>query len=64
MNNQRDLTQAEVVFAEAISAYNTSLSNLSRKTGINYITACNSSKEMTNKDKVSNMKKLKSVDLP
>ncbi len=57
VNNQRDLTQAEVVFAEAISAYNTSISNLSRKTGMNYIKNCHSSKEMTSKDENSNLKK-------
>ena len=40
VNNQRDLTEAEVRYSDAISSYNSSLSELQRRTGINHISAC------------------------
>ncbi len=51
VNNQRDLTQAEVGYSEAITAYNTSMARLNRRTGINHIQACNSPKLISNKDR-------------
>ena len=41
INNQRDLTQAEVGYSEAITAYNTSIARLGRRTGIDHVKACN-----------------------
>jgi len=41
VNNQRDLTQAELRYARAINAYNTSLAELQRRTGLDALIACN-----------------------
>ncbi len=41
VNNQRDLTQAEVGYSEAIMNYNQSITKLQRKTGLQYKEACN-----------------------
>ncbi len=41
VNNQRDLTQAEVGYSNALNDYNTNIIELQRKTGINYTNACN-----------------------
>lgn len=41
VNNQRDLTQAELKYARAINQYNTSLAQLQRRTGLNALIACN-----------------------
>nr|WP_255617570.1 TolC family protein [Synechococcus sp. MU1650] len=41
VNNQRDLTQAELRYARAINAYNTSLAQLQRRTGLDALVACN-----------------------
>ncbi len=41
VNNQRDLTQAELRYARAINAYNTSLAQLQRRTGLDALLACN-----------------------
>ncbi len=51
VNNQRDLTQAEVGYYEAITSYNTSISRLHRRTGINYIKDCKSLNKNTGTDK-------------
>ncbi len=40
VNNQRDLTQSEVRYADAIAIYNTSLAQLSRHTGLDEIKSC------------------------
>ncbi len=40
VNNQRDLTTAEVRYSDAITAYNQSLAELRRRTGIDPIQAC------------------------
>ena len=40
VNNQRDLTQAEVKYADAITSYNTSLAQLRRRTGLDAIQLC------------------------
>lgn len=40
VDNQRDLTTAEVRYANAILAYNTSLAQLRRRTGLDQVTAC------------------------
>ena len=41
VNNQRDLTQAELTYAQAIRQYNTSLARLQRRTGLDALVACN-----------------------
>ena len=41
VNNQRDLTQAELKYARAIKQYNTSLAQLQRRTGLDALIACN-----------------------
>ena len=41
VNNQRDLTQAELKYARAISDYNTNLAQLQRRTGLDALIACN-----------------------
>jgi len=41
VNNQRDLTQAELKYARAISDYNTNLARLQRRTGLDALVACN-----------------------
>jgi OMF family outer membrane factor len=41
VNNQRDVTQAELRYAGAIKAYNTSLAQLQRRTGLDALVACN-----------------------
>ena len=41
VNNQRDLTQAELKYARAIYDYNTNLSQLRRRTGLDALIACN-----------------------
>ena len=41
VNNQRDLTQAELKYAQAIREYNTSLAQLQRRTGLDALVACN-----------------------
>ena len=41
VNTQRDLTQAELKYARAIRDYNTNLSELSRRTGLDALIACN-----------------------
>ncbi len=40
VNTQRDLTQAEVRYADSIVVYNSSLARLSRRTGLDSIQAC------------------------
>ncbi len=40
VNNQRDLTQAEVGYSEAVMNYNKSITKLQRKTGLGYKKAC------------------------
>ena len=41
VNNQRDLTQAELKYARAIKDYNSSLAQLQRRTGLDALIACN-----------------------
>ena len=41
VNNQRDLTQAELKYARAIRQYNSSLAQLQRRTGLDALIACN-----------------------
>ena len=41
VNNQRDLTQAQLKYAQAIREYNTSLAELQRRTGLDALVACN-----------------------
>ena len=41
VDNQRDLTNAELRYAGAIKAYNTSLAHLRRRTGLDALVACN-----------------------
>ena len=41
VNNQRDLTQAELKYARAINDYNTNLATLQRRTGLDALIACN-----------------------
>ena len=41
VNNQRDLTQAELKYARAINSYNISLAQLQRRTGLDALIACN-----------------------
>ena len=40
VNNQRDLTNAELGYAGAIRAYNTSLAQLRRRTGLDALAPC------------------------
>ena len=40
VNNQRDLTNAELRYAGAIRAYNTSLAQLRRRTGLDALASC------------------------
>ena len=40
VNNQRDLTQAQLRYASAISDYNSSLAELQRRTGLDSLMAC------------------------
>ena len=40
VNNQRDLTQAELKYASAIRQYNTYLAQLQRRTGLDALVAC------------------------
>ena len=41
VNTQRDLTQAELKYANAVHDYNTNLAQLQRRTGLDALTACN-----------------------
>ena len=41
VNNQRDVTQAELKYARAINNYNTNLALLQRRTGLDALVACN-----------------------
>ena len=41
VNNQRDLTNAELRYAGAINDYNTRLAQLQRRTGLDVLVACN-----------------------
>ena len=41
VNTQRDLTQAELKYANALNDYNTNLAQLQRRTGLDALTACN-----------------------
>ena len=41
VNNQRDVTQAELKYARAIRDYNTNLAELQRRTGLDALVACN-----------------------
>ena len=41
VNNQRDLTQAELKYARAIKDYNSNLAQLQRRTGLDALIACN-----------------------
>ena len=41
VNNQRDLTQAELKYARAINSYNTNMALLQRRTGLDALVACN-----------------------
>ena len=41
VNNQRDVTQAELKYARAINSYNTNLALLQRRTGLDALVACN-----------------------
>ena len=41
VNNQRDLTQAELKYAGAINSYNSNLALLQRRTGLDALIACN-----------------------
>jgi len=50
VNNQRDLTQADVGYSEAITAYNTSIAKLRRRTGIDHVKACDSPKIIPSKE--------------
>ena len=43
VDNQRDLTSAEIRYSQAIRSYNTSLSELRRRTGLDALVACPSS---------------------
>ena len=40
VDNQRDLTQAQVFYTDAIATYNTSLAELSRRTGLDQVVFC------------------------
>ena len=51
VNNQRDLTQAEVGYSEAITSYNTSIARLRRSTGIDHVKACDSPKVISNNNR-------------
>ncbi len=42
VDNQRDLTQAELAYAQALSEYNDGLANLRRRTGLDQIAVCQS----------------------
>ena len=42
MDNQRDVTQAELKYARAIHSYNSNLALLQRRTGLDALVACNS----------------------
>ena len=42
VNNQRDVTQAELKYARAINSYNSNLALLQRRTGLDALVACNS----------------------
>ena len=41
VNTQRDLTQAELKYANAVNDYNTNLAQLQRRTGLDALNACN-----------------------
>jgi OMF family outer membrane factor len=43
VNNQRDLTNAELRYAGAIRDYNTSLAQLRRRTGLDELASCSNS---------------------
>ena len=49
VNNQRDLTQAELKHSRAIRDYNTNLSELRRRTGLDALVACNAVSLPSNK---------------
>jgi OMF family outer membrane factor len=40
VDNQRDLTQAQVFYTDAIASYNLSLAELSRRTGLDQVVFC------------------------
>ncbi|MEC9029382.1 MAG: TolC family protein, partial [Cyanobacteriota bacterium] len=48
VNNQRDLKQAKILYADAMLKYNQSMIQLSRRTGLDQIAACDSL-ELSNK---------------
>ncbi len=61
VNTQRDLTQAEVRYSNAITTYNTSLAELRRRTGIDHVKAC----KPTNKNISSKKEKVDELfDIP
>ncbi len=65
VNNQRDLTEAEVAFSNAIADYNKNIIELQRRTGIDYIDACYSSQtkdqNQTNSPDLISMKSFASI---
>ncbi len=54
VNNQRDLTAAEVRYSDAITSYNTNLTELRRKTGMDYVACENDTKVPIQKIEISN----------
>jgi OMF family outer membrane factor len=40
VDNQRDLTQAEVRYAQALASYNNNLAELRRRTGLDQVAVC------------------------
>jgi len=55
VDNQRDLTNAEVRYADAILSYNASLAELRRRTGLDQVAACPELKLSGTKPPVSSM---------
>ena len=64
VNNQRDLTQAEVGYAEAITNYNQSITKLQRKTGIDYQIACKPPKIIPRLNRKTNVNNLDLESFP
>ncbi len=64
VNNQRDLTQAEVRYSDAITKYNISLAELRRRTGIDHIKACQPIDNTGKKENVEELLDLKMDQFP
>lgn len=53
INNQRDLTQSKIVYANSIANYNKNLIDLKNMTNLSYLNKCENSQRSVSKNKIS-----------